>query len=119
MIGYLKSVYSSGDCASFSRWATTVTVLTSCGCLLLVVFKTHALPDATSLGGLSVFATAPYGIGKLAQVYGSRQTANNATGPISASADPDGGRGISRLTLDRAFLFLLLLLFCVWLHNLR
>ena len=92
MIRYIKSVFSDDSCASFARWATAVTVLTSCGCLAYLVITTHALPDATSLGGLSLFATAPYGIGKLAQAFTSRP---GTVARLSASAEQESTSSIT------------------------
>ena len=120
MLAYLKSVFSADDCASFARWATAVTVLTSCGCLAFVVVKTHALPDATALGGLSVFATAPYGIGKIAQAWLNRQPTPGTTGPLNASAypihqpDPTPDPPATRF-FERAILITILALFVLWL----
>ena len=70
MLQYIRDVFSNDNCASFSRWATLVTVVTGCFCLVHVVRHSHQLPDATALVGLGAWMTAPYAISKTAQAFG-------------------------------------------------
>ncbi len=111
MLKYLQSVFSAEDCASFSRWATAVTVLASCGCLIFVTVTRHALPEAASLGSLSVFATAPYGIGKIAQAFLKRGT-DGQLPTLQASGQPTDFRRVSDLAVLIALAVALVLL--VW-----
>lgn len=61
---YLRTVFSNDDCASFARYATLITVLTSVGILVYLVLRNHALPDGTQILALSAWMTAPYAINK-------------------------------------------------------
>ena len=111
MLKYIQSVFSAEDCASFSRWATAVTVLASCGCVVFVTVKTHALPEAASLGALSVFSTAPYGIGKIAQTF-LKRGADGQLPSLQASGQPTDFRRVSDRIVLIAFAIALVLI--VW-----
>lgn len=49
---------------SWGRCSGTVTVLVACFCLIHVVLKTHAIPDAVTLGGLCAFGGFPFALSK-------------------------------------------------------
>jgi hypothetical protein len=49
---------------SWGRCAGTITVLVACYCLIYVVLKTHAIPDALTLGGLCGFGGFPFALSK-------------------------------------------------------
>lgn len=49
---------------SWARLGATATLTVGCWSLIHVVLKTHAIPDVATLGGLSAFSIAPYGVNK-------------------------------------------------------
>lgn len=61
-MNFLKTLFSSSDAASFSRVATFITILFSCGWVTHIVLKTHQLP---ALDGVSLLNGSIYGMGKI------------------------------------------------------
>ena len=60
----LTFLQESDGSYSWARIAACFTLLTSIWALTHVVLKTHALPDAVTLGGLSAFGITPYAANK-------------------------------------------------------
>ena len=54
---------------SWARVASTATLLTALWGFVHVVLKTHALPDALTLGGLSAWAVGPYTVNKATTAF--------------------------------------------------
>jgi hypothetical protein len=69
MLSYLKSIFSSDNAASFSRYATACTVATGCFSVVKVVLLTHTLPDGGALAGMGAFMAAPYAVNKAAAAF--------------------------------------------------
>lgn len=59
---FWKSVFSEDGQGSSSRILTVFTTAAAIACLLHVVLHNHVIPDAVTMGGLGVFAVAPYGV---------------------------------------------------------
>ncbi len=60
-MNWLKQLLSDSNEASFSRVASGIGLLCSCGWVSYIVWRTHALPG---LEGLTVFISSFYGLGK-------------------------------------------------------
>lgn len=57
---------------SWARIGATVTLLSSVFALIHVVLKTHTIPDAATLTGLSAFAVGPYTINKAMTAFAKK-----------------------------------------------
>jgi hypothetical protein len=60
----LTFLQESDGLYSWGRCAASVTVLVACWALIYVVLKTHAIPDAITLGGLCGFGGFPFALSK-------------------------------------------------------
>lgn len=69
MKDFIKGVFSDGGSPSSSRVLTLVHSIVACGCLIFVVHKTAAIPDATTLGGLGAFAGVHYALNAARNVF--------------------------------------------------
>jgi len=61
---FIRQAFCDGGVPSSSRLLTIPHVITSIFVLVYVTIKNHAIPDATVLGGLGVFATIHYAVNK-------------------------------------------------------
>ena len=62
-MSYWRSAFSEADgTGSTSRLLATVHTLVACACFAHVAWHTHAIPDATTMGGLGAFAGVPYAL---------------------------------------------------------
>lgn len=61
---FLSFLQESDGFYSWGRVLGTATVLTAIGCLVYVVLKTHAIPDAITIGGLCGFGGFPFALSK-------------------------------------------------------
>ena len=64
MKSFLTFLQESDNTYSWGRCSGVITVLVACFCLIYVVLKTHALPDAITLGGLATFGGFPFALSK-------------------------------------------------------
>jgi hypothetical protein len=61
MKSFLGQLFSESGAASFSRLGSFVALLSACGWVSYIVWKTRALP---ALDGLTFFIASLYGLGK-------------------------------------------------------
>ena len=86
---YAKAALSDNGIPSSSRLLTVFHSLVTCGCLIFVSIKNHAIPDGMTLTGLGAFATAPYAINRASNMFGGQKK------------DKDGGTDTSQTTPDK------------------
>lgn len=87
-IQYAKSVLSDNGIPSSSRLLTLLHSLVTCGCLIYVSVKNHAIPDGMTLTGLGAFATAPYAVNRASNMFGG-QKKDREGGTDTTTAGPD------------------------------
>ena len=95
---YVAQVFDPNGAASFSRWATLATVVTSCWAIVHLVRVNHALPDALQLGALAAWMTAPYGFNRAMAAFG-RPTAPDAV-VISGTASLQASEATKTATTE-------------------
>lgn len=61
-MGFLKDAFSENGAASSSRLLMGYHALIGSSWVSYIVWKTHTLPDAVTLAGITAFVTAPYAI---------------------------------------------------------
>ena len=61
---FLTFLQESDSMYSWGRVSGSLTVATAIFCLIYVVLKTHAIPDAVTLGGLAAFGGFPFALSK-------------------------------------------------------
>lgn len=69
MLKYIRTIFCEDNGASFSRYATAFATVISCGCVLYLTLRNHALPDGGQLLGLGGFMTAPYAVNKGTAIF--------------------------------------------------
>lgn len=67
MWNWLKSALSENDSPSSARLIMAYSTVFACGWVTHIVYHNHALPDALTMGGLVVFTTAAFAVGKLSK----------------------------------------------------
>jgi hypothetical protein len=70
MLTWLKGVFSSDSCNSFSRSATALTVVTGAWSLVYLVLKNHDLPDPMKIAALAGWMTSPYAVNQARVAFG-------------------------------------------------
>jgi hypothetical protein len=83
-MSFLREVFSDGGQGSASRVLTIPHVLVACASVAYVVYKTHVIPDAVTLGGLGTFATVHYLVNAAKNTISSFSKGGNGANPPAA-----------------------------------
>jgi len=73
----LSKLFTAEPGASFSRFASFIALMFSCAWVTHLVWHNNALPD---LGGITLFVSAVYGMGKAADLYARVKNGNGNGG---------------------------------------
>lgn len=71
-LNFLKSAFSDNGLPSSSRLLLVPHCITACFVLVYVALKTHGVPDGMTLTGLGGFATAPYAVNRVSNMFGKK-----------------------------------------------
>jgi hypothetical protein len=72
-IDFLKKAFSDNGTPSSSRLLSIPHAVAAIFCLVYVTVKTHGLPDGLAITGLSGFATAPYAVNRVSNMFGGQK----------------------------------------------
>lgn len=85
---WLAKAFSDNGSPSSSRILTLLHSLVSCGTLVYVVAKNHAIPDGMTLTGLGAFSTAHYAVNRATTAWGKSNTPKPDV-PADVTPPPD------------------------------
>lgn len=112
LVHYIAQVFDAAGSASFSRWATAVTVLSGVFSMLYLVLHNHALPEPLQIGALAAWMVSPYSVNKASGFFGNRSQSPGVVPNLNASED--AGRAMpSDGKLIFAFIFGSILLYAL------
>lgn len=66
-MNFWKGVFSDDGQPSFSRISTGFALCFACGWVSAIVIHNHQIPDALTMGGLTAFVGALYGVNRFTQ----------------------------------------------------